>query len=465
MDKILKRIPIKIQKLNERINNFEEVCIGYTENEAVMEASRCLQCKNPQCVNKCPVRINIPLFINNIRHKSFGKAAEIIAENSSLPGICGRVCPQEMQCEGKCALCIKGEAVAIGKLERFVADWCMKNNKSLEESINRESNGIKIAVVGSGPAGLTCAGELTKLGYAVTVFEALHKPGGVLAYGIPEFRLPKATVVNKEINNLLKMGVKLETNVIVGKTITIDELFNEEKFKAVFIGTGAGLPKFMGIKGENLNGVFSANEFLTRNNLMMAFKKEYKTPIKIGKKVVVIGGGNVAIDASRVALRLGSEVNIMYRRSEKEMPARLEEINNAKEEGVNFMYLARPVEIIGNENGEVTGLKCVKLRLTEKDEKGRYNIQEIPDTGFMLEADQVIIAIGTSPNKLIPSTTIGIATDNIGKIIIDKESRMTSCKGVFAGGDAVSGASTVILAMEAGKKAAVGIHKFVMGEE
>jgi glutamate synthase (NADPH/NADH) small chain len=459
---MLKKVPVKTQRLSERISNFKEVCLGYAEDEAIMEASRCLQCQRPQCISKCPVKINIPLFIKNIRDENFIKAAEVIAQSSSLPGICGRVCPQELQCESKCVLGKKGEAIAIGKLERFIADWCMDKNEIPGVRPEIKSNGIKVAIAGSGPAGLTCAGKLAKLGYAVTVFEALHKPGGVLAYGIPEFRLPKATVVNNEINNLLRMGVKLETNVIVGKTITIDELFNEENFKAIFIGTGAGLPKFMGIKGENLNGVFSANEFLTRNNLMMAFKMEYKTPIKICKKTVVIGGGNVAIDASRVALRLGSEVYIMYRRTEREMPARLEEINNAKEEGVNFMYLSRPVEIIGNENGEVTGLKCVKLRLTEKDEKGRYNIEEIPDTGFMLEADQVIIAIGTSPNKLIPATTIGIATDNIGRIIIDKESCMTSRIGVFAGGDAVSGASTVISAMEAGKKAAMGIDKYIM---
>lgn len=454
----LKRIPVSAQSIEERINNFEEVCTGYTEAEAVMEAERCLQCKEPQCIKKCPVNINIPLFINHIKNKNFEKAAEVITESSSLPGICGRVCPQEMQCEGECVLGIKGEAVAIGKLERFTADWCAKKDVKLNSSICKKNN-IKIAVAGSGPAGLTCADELAKRGYDVTVFEALHKPGGVLVYGIPEFRLPKDTVVENEIKNLLKSGVKLETNVIVGRTVTVDGLFNEENFKAVFIGTGAGLPKFIGIKGENMNVVFSANEFLTRNNLMKAFKKEYKTPIKIGKKTVVIGGGNVAIDASRVALRLGSEVYIIYRRSEKEMPARAEEIQNAKEEGVKFIYLAKPVEINGN-NGQVDSVKFVKMKLTEKDESGRHNIEEIPDAYFTVEADQVIIAIGTLPNKLIPAVTKGIDVDNRGRIIIDSETCMTSRRGVFAGGDAVSGASTVILAMQAGKKAAREIHRW-----
>lgn len=463
MNNRLRRVQISTQNLRERVNNFNEVCTGYTEDEAVMEAERCLQCQKPQCIIDCPVSVNIPIFIKHIKQRNFAKAAEVISESSRLPGVCGRVCPQEIQCEGKCSLGTKGEAIAIGKLERFVADWCIKNKLDLKNIYKHKSNNIKIAIVGSGPAGLTCAGELAKMGYAVTIFEALHKPGGVLAYGIPEFRLPKDTVVKQEIDNLLNLGVELETNVVVGKTIAVDELFNYDKFRAVFIGTGAGLPKFMGIKGENLNGVFSANEFLTRNNLMKAFMKEYQTPIKRGKKVAVIGGGNVAIDASRVSLRLGSEVYIIYRRSEIEMPARVEEIQNAKEEGVNFIFLAKPVEIYGDEYGEVKKIKGVKMKLTENQESGKRSVTEIPNTSFFLEVDQVIIAIGTSPNKLIPSTTDGIAVDSNGRIIIDKETCMTSRKGVFAGGDAVTGASTVILAMEAGKKAAMGIHTYITG--
>lgn len=459
MEDRLKRVKVREQEPKVRAKNFDEVCLGYNKEEAIKEASRCLGCKNPRCVSKCPVSIEIPNFINEIKNGNFEEAAKVIAKNSALPAICGRVCPQENQCEGQCVLGIKGEAVSIGKLERFVADFSRENNIDLS---NREKDkGIKVAVIGSGPAGLTCAGDLAKMGYDVTIFEALHEAGGVLVYGIPEFRLPKDTVVKGEIENVKKLGVKIETNVIVGRTVTIDELFEEEGFKAVFVGSGAGLPKFMGIKGENSNGVFSANEFLTRSNLMKAFKEGYSTPIKSGSKVAVVGGGNVAMDAARTALRLGSEVHIVYRRSEEELPARKEEVHHAKEEGVIFDILTNPVEILSDENGWVKGMKCVKMKLLEADESGRRRPVEIEGSEFIMDVDTVIMSLGTSPNPLISSTTKGLEINKRGCVIADDNNGLTSREGVFAGGDAVTGAATVILAMGAGKKAAVGIHEYL----
>lgn len=459
MEDRLKRIKVREQEPKVRAKNFDEVCLGYDKEEAIKEASRCLGCKNPRCVSKCPVSIEIPNFINEIKNGNFEEAAKVIAKDSALPAICGRVCPQENQCEGQCVLGIKGEAVSIGKLERFVADFSRENNIDLS---NREKDkGIKVAVIGSGPAGLTCAGDLAKMGYDVTIFEALHEAGGVLVYGIPEFRLPKDTVVKGEIENVKKLGVKIETNVIVGRTVTIDELFEEEGFKAVFVGSGAGLPKFMGIKGENSNGVFSANEFLTRSNLMKAFKEGYSTPIKSGSKVAVVGGGNVAMDAARTALRLGSEVHIVYRRSEEELPARKEEVHHAKEEGVIFDILTNPVEILSDENGWVKGMKCVKMKLLEADESGRRRPVEIEGSEFIMDVDTVIMSLGTSPNPLISSTTKGLETNKRGCVIADYNNGLTSREGVFAGGDAVTGAATVILAMGAGKKAAIGIHEYL----
>lgn len=459
MEDRLKRVKVREQEPKIRAKNFDEVCLGYDKDEAIKEASRCLGCKNPRCVSKCPVSIEIPNFINEIKNGNFEEAAKVIAKDSALPAICGRVCPQENQCEGQCVLGIKGEAVSIGKLERFVADFSRENNIDLS---NREKDkGIKVAVIGSGPAGLTCAGDLAKMGYDVTIFEALHEAGGVLVYGIPEFRLPKDTVVKGEIENVKKLGVKIETNVIVGRTVTIDELFEEEGFKAVFIGSGAGLPKFMGIKGENSNGVFSANEFLTRSNLMKAFKEGYSTPIKSGSKVAVVGGGNVAMDAARTALRLGSEVHIVYRRSEEELPARKEEVYHAKEEGVIFDILTNPVEIISDENGWVKGMKCVKMKLLEADESGRRRPVEIEGSEFIMDVDTVIMSLGTSPNPLISSTTKGLEINKRGCVIADDNNGLTSREGVFAGGDAVTGAATVILAMGAGKKAAIGIHEYL----
>ena len=453
----LKRIPVKEQKPEIRRNNFNEVCLGYSEDEAVAEASRCLSCKKPMCVTNCPVSVNIPEFIKHIKNREFEKAVEVISESSSLPAVCGRVCPQEIQCEGKCALGIKGEPVAIGKLERFAADWAMKNNIILNKK--GSLNGKKVAIIGSGPSGLACAGDLAKLGYDVTIFEALHKAGGVLVYGIPEFRLPKDTVVKNEINNIKKLGVKIETDVIVGKTIKVDKL-SDEGFKAVFIGTGAGLPKFMGIPGENLNGVFSANEFLTRNNLMKAFRKDYDTPIKVGKVTAVVGGGNVAMDAARTALRLGSKVHIVYRRSENELPARHEEVMHAREEGVIFDLLTNPTEITGDEKGWVNGLKCIKMKLGEPDASGRRKPVEIQGSEFILNADTVIMALGTAPNPLISATTENLKIDS-KKHIITSENCMTSRTGIYAGGDAVTGSATVILAMGAGKKAARSIDKYL----
>ncbi|CAM2752559.1 NADPH-dependent glutamate synthase [Hathewaya histolytica] len=454
----MKKVPIAEQDAKVRARNFEEVCLGYTEEEAVQEASRCLNCKNPRCVTMCPVSIAIPEFIQHVKNREFEEAAKTIAEYSALPAVCGRVCPQELQCESKCVLGIKGESVAIGKLERFVADWTREHNVDIAST--KAKNGKKVAVIGSGPAGLTCAGDLAKDGYDVTIFEALHEPGGVLVYGIPEFRLPKDTVVKHEIENVKKLGVKIETNVIVGRTVTIDELFEVEKFDAVFIGSGAGLPKFMGIQGENLNGVCSANEFLTRTNLMKAFKEGYETPIRVGEKVAVVGGGNVAMDAVRTALRLGAkEAHIVYRRSESELPARIEEVHHAKEEGVTFDLLVNPIEILGDENGWVKGMKCVRMELGEPDESGRRRPVEIPNSEFVLDVDTVIMSLGTSPNPLIPSTTKGLEINKRRCIVAEEDTGLTSRENVYAGGDAVTGAATVILAMEAGKKAAKAIDE------
>ena len=451
---VLKRVPISEQDPKERATNFDEVCLGYTEEEAMAEATRCLNCKNAKCITGCPVSINIPAFIQEVKEGNFAKAYEIITDSSALPAVCGRVCPQESQCEGKCIRGIKGEPVSIGKLERFVADWAAKNG--LAPKPNPNKNGHKVAVIGAGPAGLTCAGDLARAGFDVTIFEALHEAGGVLVYGIPEFRLPKEDVVAKEVDNVKNLGVKIETNVIVGKSITIDELIEEEKFEAVFIGSGAGLPRFMGIKGEQAMGVFSANEFLTRNNLMKAFK-DYDTPIWRGKKVVVVGGGNVAMDAARTALRLGAEVHVVYRRSEKELPARVEEVHHAKEEGVIFDLLQNPTEILTDDEGWVNGIRIIKMELGEPDESGRRRPVEIPGSEYEIEADTVIMSLGTSPNPLISSTTKGLEVNKRGCIIATEETGATSKDGVYAGGDAVTGAATVILAMGAGKQAAKGI--------
>lgn len=455
----MKRIKVSEQDPKVRATNFEEVCLGYTKDEVLEEASRCLNCKNPRCVQKCPVNIAIPNFIEQVKSGNFEEAAKIIAKSSALPEVCGRVCPQESQCEGNCVLGIKGEAVAIGKIERFVADWSRENNIDLAETMPK--NGKKVAVIGSGPAGLTCAGDLAKLGYDVTIFEALHEVGGVLAYGIPEFRLPKDTVVKGAVENVKKLGVKIETNVIIGKTVTIDELFDDEGFEAVFIGSGAGLPRFMGIKGEDANGVFSANEFLTRNNLMKAYKDGYDTPVRAGSKVAVVGGGNVAMDAARTALRLGAEVHIVYRRGEEELPARVEEVHHAKEEGVIFDLLTNPTEILEDEKGWVKGMKCVKMQLGEADASGRRRPEVIEGSDFVLDVDTVIMSLGTSPNPLISSTTKGLEINNRKCIVASEDTGLTSREGVFAGGDAVTGAATVILAMGAGKKAAAGIHEYL----
>ncbi|MEG2291655.1 MAG: NADPH-dependent glutamate synthase [Clostridium sp.] len=452
------RTPVTEQSPEIRATNFGEVCLGYNEEQAIREANRCLGCKNPKCVDGCPVSIDIPGFIACAKTGDFESAAKEIAKYSSLPAVCGRVCPQETQCEGKCVLGIKGEPVAIGKLEKFTADWSRKNNIDLSKTA--EKNGKKVAVIGSGPAGLTCAGDLAKKGYEVTIFEALHETGGVLVYGIPEFRLPKDEVVKAEIENIKKLGVKIETNVVIGRTITIDELIKEEDFKAVFIGSGAGLPKFMGITGENANGVFAANEFLTRVNLMKAYKEDYTTPVKLGRKVAVVGGGNVAMDAARTALRLGSETHIVYRRSDAELPARAEEIHHAKEEGIIFDVLTNPNEILVDKNGWVIGMRCERMELGEPDASGRRSPKVIEGSEFIMEVDTVIMSLGTSPNPLIASTTQGLDT-NKWKCIIADEDGLTSKVGVYAGGDAVTGAATVILAMGAGKKAAEAIDKYL----
>ena len=455
------RVPVREQDPKVRAANFEEVCYGYNVEEAQLEASRCLNCKNPRCVGACPVSVNIPQFISEVAAGNFTRAAEIIAEDSSLPAVCGRVCPQETQCEGSCILGIKGEPVAIGKLERFVADWSRENGGV--KPVVAPANGHKVAVIGSGPAGLACASDLAKLGYDVTVFEALHRAGGVLEYGIPEFRLPKDKVVAAEIASVKALGVKIETNVIAGRTVTIDSLLDEEGFAAVFVGSGAGLPRFMNIPGEHYNGVFSANEFLTRNNLMKAYRDDYDTPIRAGKKVVVVGGGNVAMDAARTALRLGAETTIVYRRTENELPARKEEVHHAKEEGIQFAMLTNPVEVIGDEKGWVKAVKCIRMELGEPDESGRRSPVEVPGSEFEIETDTVIMSLGTSPNPLIAKTTVGLETTRRGCLVAD-ENGATTRPGVFAGGDAVTGAATVILAMGAGRKAAAAIHEYIQNK-
>lgn len=456
---VLKKVPVKEQDAKVRAANFEEVCLGYSKEEAMEEAQRCINCKNAQCIKGCPVSINIPGFIEKVKSGDMEAAYQVISESSALPAVCGRVCPQESQCEGKCIRGIKGEPVSIGKLERFVADWA--SGKGIKPQGAEKKNGRKVAVIGSGPAGLTCAGDLAKMGYEVTIFEALHEPGGVLVYGIPEFRLPKSAIVAKEIENVKALGVTIETNVVVGKSVTIDELIGEEGFDAVFIGSGAGLPKFMGIPGEQANGVFSANEYLTRSNLMKAFDENSNTPITRGKKVAVVGGGNVAMDAARTALRLGAEVHIVYRRSEQELPARVEEVHHAKEEGIIFDLLTNPVEILEDEKGWVCGIKCIKMELGEPDESGRRRPVEVPGSEFVIDADTVIMSLGTSPNPLISSTTKGLEVNKWKCIVADEEFGKTTKEGVYAGGDAVTGAATVILAMGAGRAGAKGIDQYL----
>ena len=456
---VLNRVPVREQDPKVRATNFDEVCLGYNMEEAMEEASRCINCKNAKCIQGCPVSINIPAFVKAVKEGKITEAADIIAESSALPAICGRVCPQETQCEGKCIRGIKGDPISIGKLERFVADYSREHGYVPKKP--ETTNGKKVAIIGSGPAGLTCAGDLAKLGYEVTIFEALHEPGGVLTYGIPEFRLPKDEVVQKEIDNVRKLGVKIECNVVIGKSVTIDQLMEEEGFEAVFIGSGAGLPKFMGIPGENAVGVFSANEFLTRNNLMKAFRDDYDTPIFRGTKVAVVGGGNVAMDAARTALRLGATTYIVYRRSEAELPARVEEVHHAKEEGIIFHLLTNPTEILEDEKGWVKGMKCVRMELGEPDASGRRRPVVIPDSEFTLDVDTVIMALGTSPNPLISSTTEGLEINKWKCIVAEETNGQTSKNGVFAGGDAVTGAATVILAMEAGKAGAKGIHEYL----
>jgi len=453
------RVPVREQDPKVRATNFDEVCYGYNKEEALLEASRCLNCRNPRCMMACPVGLQIPRFIAELAQGNIAGAAAVIAEDSSLPAVCGRVCPQETQCEGSCVLGVKGEPVAIGKLERFVADYSREHgDKQPAQAV--AAKGKKVAVIGSGPAGLACASDLAKWGYDVTIFEALHKAGGVLEYGIPEFRLPKDKVLRHEIEDVRALGVKIETNVIVGRTITIDSLMDKEGFEAVFIGTGAGLPRFMNIPGENLCGVFSANEFLTRNNLMKAWREDYLTPIHAGKKVCVVGGGNVAMDAARTALRLGAEVHIVYRRTEAELPARREEVHHAMEEGIIFDLLTNPVEVLGDERGWVKALKCIRMELGEPDESGRRSPVPIPGSEFEIPTETVIMALGTSPNPLISKTTQGLETTRRGCLVAD-ESGATTRPGVFAGGDAVTGAATVILAMGAGRTAAKAIDAYL----
>ena len=460
---VFKKVPISEQEPAVRAKNFEEVCLGYSMEEAVAESTRCLNCKNARCIKGCPVSIDIPAFIQQIIAGDMEKAAEIIAESSALPAVCGRVCPQETQCEGVCIRGIKGEAVSIGKLERFVADYAREHG--IVPKVNAPKQHKAVAVIGAGPAGLTCAGDLAKLGYDVTIFEALHEPGGVLMYGIPEFRLPKEGVVIPEIENVKRLGVRIETNVIIGKSVTIDELLEEEGFSAVFIGSGAGLPQFMGIPGEQANGVFSANEFLTISNLMKAFRDDYDTPITKGGIVCVVGGGNVAMDAARTALRLGSQVHVIYRRSEKELPARVEEVHHAKEEGIIFDLLTNPTEIIADEQGWVKGIRVVKMELGEADESGRRRPVEIPGSEYVIDCNTVIMSLGTSPNPLISNTTKGLEVNKRRCIVADESNGQTSREGVFAGGDAVTGAATVILAMEAGKAGAKGIHEYLQNKK
>ena len=456
--KMLNKVPVREQDPKVRATNFEEVCLGYNQEEAMEEAQRCLGCKKPKCVEGCPVSINIPGFIEQIKEGNIEEAYKVIGLSSALPAICGRVCPQESQCEGQCIRGKKGEAVSIGKLERFVADYALEHDiKPVGAEVK---NGHKVAVIGSGPSGLTCAGDLAKAGYDVTVFEALHELGGVLVYGIPEFRLPKQKVVKKEIEKVKELGVKFETNVVIGKSTTIDQLIEDEGFEAVFIGSGAGLPMFMGIPGENASGVFSANEYLTRSNLMKAFDDSYDTPIAAGKKVAVVGGGNVAMDAARTALRLGAEVHIVYRRSEEELPARVEEVHHAKEEGVQFDLLTNPVEIL-EEDGWVKGIKCVRMELGEPDASGRRRPVPVEGSEFVIDVDTVIMSLGTSPNPLISSTTEGLEVNKWKCIVADEEHGKTSKEGVYAGGDAVTGAATVILAMGAGKAGARGIDEYL----
>ena len=456
------RVPVREQDPAVRAHNFDEVCYGYSLEEALLEATRCLNCKNPRCVSACPVGWKIPVFISKLVENDIPGAAAVIAEDSSLPAVCGRVCPQETQCEGSCILGVKGEPVAIGKLERFVADYSRSHPEEIrpEAVQERKQSAAKVAVIGSGPAGLACAADLAKWGYDVTIFEALHKAGGVLEYGIPEFRLPKEKVLRGEIEDVLKLGVKIETDVVVGRTVTVDSLLDRQGFAAVFIGTGAGLPKFMNIPGENLCGVFSANEFLTRNNLMCAYREDHMTPIHVGRKVCVVGGGNVAMDAARTALRLGAEVHVVYRRTEAELPARKEEVHHAMQEGIIFDMLTNPVEIIGNEKGWVSAMKCIKMELGEPDASGRRSPVPVEGSEFEIETDTVIMALGTSSNPLIAKTTAGLETTRRGGIVTD-ETGETSRPGVFAGGDAVTGAATVILAMGAGRTAAKAIDNYI----
>lgn len=452
------RVPVRELDPAARARHFEEVCLGYDLQEAQREASRCLDCPKPACVAACPVSIAIPSFIRQLAEGDLYQAASVIAQDSSLPAVCGRVCPQETQCEGACVLGKKGEAVAIGKLERFVADW--SREQQVQFAACKPANGRSVAVVGSGPAGLACATDLARLGYRVTIFESLHEPGGVLLYGIPEFRLPKETVVKPEIARLQALGVQIETNVVIGRTLTVDQLLGEEGYDAVFVGSGAGLPKFMGIPGENLNGVVSANEFLTRSNLMKAYREDADTPIYVGRRVVVVGGGNVAMDAARTALRLGAEVTVVYRRTEAELPARLEEVHHAKEEGIRFQFLTNPIAVLEDERGWVKGLSCQRMELGEPDQSGRR--RPVPIAGDCLEvpADVVIMSLGTSPNPLIATTTPGLEVNAWGCLVAD-EAGATTRLGVFAGGDAVTGAATVILAMGAGRKAAQAIHQYL----
>ncbi len=459
---MMKKVPVREQDPVVRATNFEEVCLGYDREEAMSEASRCLGCKNARCIEGCPVSIHIPEFIKEVKEGNIEAAYHVISKSSSLPAVCGRVCPQESQCEGKCIRGIKGEPVSIGKLERFVADYALEHD--IKPVKPESTNGHKVAVIGSGPSGLTCAGDLARLGYEVTVFEALHELGGVLVYGIPEFRLPKQKVVAREIDKVKELGVTFETNVVIGKSTTIDELIEEEGFEAVFIGSGAGLPRFMGIPGESANGVFSANEYLTRSNLMKAFDDSYDTPIVPGKKVAVVGGGNVAMDAARTAKRLGADVHIVYRRSEVELPARVEEVHHAKEEGIIFDLLQNPTEILVDDNGYVKGMRIIKMELGEPDASGRRRPVEIPGSEYEIEVDTVIMALGTSPNPLISSTTDGLETNRRKCIVADEENGQTSKAAVFAGGDAVTGAATVILAMGAGKAAAKGIDEYLSNQ-